>query len=248
MVWTEAEPVAQGIKRPAGRDWYKRVKVRFDWVESQGTPWWEQSAAPKLQPKSSFDAAVSSPQSSSYPVSNLVQATSTRQSTPATLTLQTDPRSSIDADTSLPPLDQGLGVAIDLLPMGRLTEIGSRRSDPLVYPSDLKTGLLTRPITPPTYSSYSLIPHQKACPGMTESLAISRSLKRRIPGDYLMAPSRAAVSVEAAMDPLCVLPRYVADRTALICAGNVIIAATRARVSTVRDGCASTPRAPLIGC
>ncbi|ORX36285.1 hypothetical protein BD324DRAFT_651527 [Kockovaella imperatae] len=39
-VWVEAEPVARGIKGPSGRDYFHRYKVRFDWVESQGQPWW----------------------------------------------------------------------------------------------------------------------------------------------------------------------------------------------------------------
>jgi len=248
MVWTEAEPVAQGIKRPAGRDWYKRVKVRFDWVESQGTPWWEQSAAPKPRPQSLYDAVVPSPQSTCVPIPDLLKATSVRDTTPAELLLPTDPRSLIDADTSLSPLGQGVGIAVDPLSMGCLAEINSQRSDLLVYPSDPKTGLLAPPITPPTQSSYSLISNQRACQAMRESTTPSRSIKRRIPGEYLMAPSRAAVDVEVAIDPLYVFPSDDSDRTALICAGNVIIAATRARVSTVRDGCASTPRAPLIGC
>jgi hypothetical protein len=28
------------VKAPKDRDYYHRVKIRFDWVESQGTPWW----------------------------------------------------------------------------------------------------------------------------------------------------------------------------------------------------------------
>ena len=38
--WVEAEPVASGVKAPPDRDWFHRVKIRFDWIESQGTPWW----------------------------------------------------------------------------------------------------------------------------------------------------------------------------------------------------------------
>lgn len=39
--WYEAEPVALGVAPPeSGKPWFQRLKVRFDWVESQGQPWW----------------------------------------------------------------------------------------------------------------------------------------------------------------------------------------------------------------
>ena len=42
MTWVEAEPVAKGIKSPEGRAYFHRYKIRFDWVPSQGEPWWNQ--------------------------------------------------------------------------------------------------------------------------------------------------------------------------------------------------------------
>ncbi|KAL7419440.1 hypothetical protein Q5752_006278 [Cryptotrichosporon argae] len=45
--WAEAEPVARGAAAPENRDWYARVKVRFDWVASQGTPWWTNTDRPR---------------------------------------------------------------------------------------------------------------------------------------------------------------------------------------------------------
>ncbi|EIW66506.1 hypothetical protein TREMEDRAFT_74716 [Tremella mesenterica DSM 1558] len=46
--WVEAEPVAQGIEAPAGRDYHHRYKIRFDWIDTQGDPWWidEHSSTP----------------------------------------------------------------------------------------------------------------------------------------------------------------------------------------------------------
>lgn len=38
--WYEPEACAPGVKAPPGRDYFRRLKVRFDWVQSQGTPWW----------------------------------------------------------------------------------------------------------------------------------------------------------------------------------------------------------------
>ncbi|ODO06332.1 hypothetical protein L198_01564 [Cryptococcus wingfieldii CBS 7118] len=39
--WVEAEPAYKGTKPPSGRDYFHRIKIRFDWVESQGDPWWD---------------------------------------------------------------------------------------------------------------------------------------------------------------------------------------------------------------
>jgi hypothetical protein len=47
--WTEAEAVAKGVQGPPERDYFERIKIRFDWVASQGEPWWtEQSGVSKL--------------------------------------------------------------------------------------------------------------------------------------------------------------------------------------------------------
>ncbi|WVQ73812.1 hypothetical protein IAR50_003393 [Cryptococcus sp. DSM 104548] len=43
--WVEAEPAYKGTKPPPGREYFHRIKIRFDWVESQGNPWWEDCAA-----------------------------------------------------------------------------------------------------------------------------------------------------------------------------------------------------------
>nr|XP_019050222.1 hypothetical protein I302_00647 [Kwoniella bestiolae CBS 10118]OCF29152.1 hypothetical protein I302_00647 [Kwoniella bestiolae CBS 10118] len=40
LTWVEAEPPPLGVPPPDGRDYFHRVKIRFDWVESQGKPWW----------------------------------------------------------------------------------------------------------------------------------------------------------------------------------------------------------------
>lgn len=38
--WYEAEPCAAEVQPPPNREWFRRLKVRFDWIETQGTPWW----------------------------------------------------------------------------------------------------------------------------------------------------------------------------------------------------------------
>ncbi|KAL7411268.1 hypothetical protein BDY24DRAFT_397237 [Mrakia frigida] len=40
LVWIEAEPPAPNAKLVPGRDFFHRYKIRFDWVSSQGDPWW----------------------------------------------------------------------------------------------------------------------------------------------------------------------------------------------------------------
>ncbi|OCF74843.1 hypothetical protein I204_03685 [Kwoniella mangroviensis CBS 8886] len=43
LTWVEAEWPPLGVSPPKERDYFHRVKIRFDWVESQGTPWWIES-------------------------------------------------------------------------------------------------------------------------------------------------------------------------------------------------------------
>ncbi|WWC99165.1 hypothetical protein V866_006060 [Kwoniella sp. B9012] len=40
LTWVEAEWPPLCVSPPKERDYFHRVKIRFDWVESQGTPWW----------------------------------------------------------------------------------------------------------------------------------------------------------------------------------------------------------------
>jgi hypothetical protein len=41
--WISATWVEKEIGLKGGKDWYRRVKIRFDWVQSQGEPWWDRS-------------------------------------------------------------------------------------------------------------------------------------------------------------------------------------------------------------
>jgi hypothetical protein len=99
-VWTEAEPVARSIKRPIGRKWYKRVKVRFDWVESQGQPWWERPAG--LAPKtfSNRDEVALSPQAKRISVSALTQDVDQRRDPLSYIPPRHSRSSSMDSDIS----------------------------------------------------------------------------------------------------------------------------------------------------
>ncbi|WVQ94541.1 hypothetical protein IAU59_001620 [Kwoniella sp. CBS 9459] len=58
MTWVEAEPAVAGLDPPAGRDFFHRYKIRFDWVQSQGEPWWHTEIDPQTR-TSAFSASHS---------------------------------------------------------------------------------------------------------------------------------------------------------------------------------------------
>ena len=175
MVWTEAEPVAKGIKPPIGRNWFKRVKVRFDWVESQGIPWWEQSAGPAPQQTSSYEEAIASPEAKRIQVSELVCAEVNHK----------DTKNSRHGSTSR--FDHAL-LGQSLRPL---------------YPSNPKSGLLTPPVTPPTFSSHTMLTAEttRLTEGNVAKLNEAKAERRRLPGDYLLAAVKGKVDVTASTDP-----------------------------------------------
>lgn len=40
-VWVEAEPTDWSVQPHPSRNYFHRYKVRFEWVEAQGRPWWD---------------------------------------------------------------------------------------------------------------------------------------------------------------------------------------------------------------
>jgi hypothetical protein len=173
LVWTESEPVAQGIKPPIGRNWFKRVKVRFDWVESQGTPWWEQSAGSAPQQTDPYEEAVASPEAKRVQVAELVCAEANQKD------------------------------MVDLYHRPTFNSIGALpgQSSSSLYPLNPKSGLLTPPITPPTLSSQSMLTAEPTT--ITEGHAdeMNEPKRRRLPGDYLLAAVKGKVDVTASLDP-----------------------------------------------
>jgi hypothetical protein len=172
MVWTEAEPVAKGIKSPIGRNWFKRVKVRFDWVESQGIPWWEQSAGPAPQPTDSYEEVISSPEAKRIQVSELVRAESDQK-------------------------DMG---NLDHRAASRFISALPGQSLRPLYPFNPKSGLLTPPITPPTLSSHAMLTAEPTRLTEGNVAKLNEHKRRRLPGDYLLAPVKGKVDVTASMD------------------------------------------------
>jgi hypothetical protein len=172
MVWTEAEPVAKGIKPPIGRDWFKRVKVRFDWVESQGIPWWEQAAGPAPQQTDSYEETIASPEAKRIQVSELVCAESDQK-------------------------DMG---DLDHRPASRF--IGSLPGQSVEpYPLNPKSGLLTPPITPPTLSSHTMLTAETTRLTEGNVAKLNEPKRRRLPGDYLLVAVKGKVDMKVSVDP-----------------------------------------------
>lgn len=173
MVWTEAEPVAQGIKPPIGRNWFKRVKVRFDWVESQGVPWWEQSAGPAPQQTEPYEEAITSPEAKRIQVSELACAESGQKN-----------------------LDH-----FDHRPTCRVAGVLPGQSLGPLYPFNPKTGLLTPPITPPTLNTLTMPITETLNHVEGNYHELNETKRRRLPGDYLLTAMRGEIDMTASVDP-----------------------------------------------
>lgn len=203
-VWTEAEPAAKGVSLPRGRDWYKRVKVRFDWVDSQGQPWWEKDAGAStaiVEPIVEFEPTQ---EAKRIALSGLMDGPSGGQ---LARPLQRPRLPRQDTVMSM----YSTGSDIDTGSQAS-TPSGSRGSTPTVRPKpkskrvvpklpvDPKTGLLTPPITPPydahsraTAGGLELATDEPASvprppiPIVGESTYDGENLRRRLPGEYRLA-------------------------------------------------------------
>lgn len=186
-VWTEAEPVAEGVKPPSSRDWFKRVKVRFDWVDSQGVPWWEQaSGTPPIITNLATEVAQS-PQARRVAVAELVGPSDGNPGSsprPTHLQHQDTVSSSCSSYTSETAPKNTLGHSYK----------GKESAHSQHQPVDPQSGLLTPPITPTTLEG--------DCNGATttdldqgahiamigEAVASgSQPTRRRLPGDHVLA-------------------------------------------------------------
>jgi hypothetical protein len=207
LVWTEAEPVASGIRPPAGRDWYKRVKVRFDWVEIQGIPWWEQSAGPALQETAIYEEVVTSPQAKRIQVAELVHSVSIPGATPGYLgpDIKEDSPRDYDSDfvAHTPDQDEMDTFVKAQMSFGLIkpdaTTTNPRRA--LRYLCDPESGLLTPPITPPTPDTRTMPTIETAYVAGADVVASEDTLRRRIPGNHLMANFEKGSSNDRLVDP-----------------------------------------------
>lgn len=179
--------MAEGVKPPVGRDWYKRVKVRFDWVDSQGQPWWELAGGMPATAVTVATEIAPSPEAKRIAVTELVdrsqgsagseelQRTDTAISFSSSLDFETT------AQRSLRPTSATRKCK------GKERELGS--VDPL-------SGLLTPPITPTSIDGCQIATGEIDSAHYDEAhipligdetTSDSRPMRRRLPGDYVLA-------------------------------------------------------------
>lgn len=189
-MWTESEPVAEGVRPPLGREWYKRVKVRFDWVDSQGVPWWEQPSA--IPPKITNLAieVAQSPEAKRVTVTELLNTypglggSEKLQRTDTAISFASNGTSTGDTSTQVSS--------------SRVSTTHKAKEKDVAHlgPVDPLSGLLTPPITPRDLSVCRTDLPQTGCgPGDVPSTPIigsavasgSRPMRRRLPGDYALA-------------------------------------------------------------
>jgi hypothetical protein len=206
-VWTEAEPVASGIRPPAGRDWYKRVKVRFDWVESQGIPWWEQSAGPPLQETAIYEEVVTSPQAKRIQVAELIHSLSNLDTSHERLDREIkedaphDSHPDFDEVTSdQDEMDAFVKAQMSLLQIKPCDSAAKHRRTSR-YLCDPESGLLTPPITPPTPETNTIPTTETAYVAGANVFTSEDTLRRRLPGDHLMANFEKGSSNDRLIDP-----------------------------------------------
>jgi hypothetical protein len=58
-VWVEAEPADRSVQAHPSREFFHRYKVRFDWVEAQGRPWWDTFAVEQPRQETICDPRIS---------------------------------------------------------------------------------------------------------------------------------------------------------------------------------------------
>ena len=150
-MWVEAEAVARVVKPIKGRDYFHRYKVRFDWLECQGIPWW-------LKPE--LDTIISSHQDRFDP--STPQSTYHEPHTSPALLVSAEQRDDAVGDKSalrsrltIPALCDGpitpplISVTIDGSKSIMLTEASPIVKGPPMRAVDPLTGLLSPPITIP---------------------------------------------------------------------------------------------------
>ncbi|WWD16674.1 hypothetical protein CI109_101104 [Kwoniella shandongensis] len=194
--WVEAEPVGKGIKPPLGRDYFHRYKIRFDWVDSQGVPWWDNDGQRRII--SGFEAG-------SREDSPLTPCPEDRM--PSTgLTLLNYRSTGSNSGPSAVPQTTGyamtqVGSQATSIPRPRNSlsrhSVAPERPSLPPSPSPIKdimplvnhTGLLTPPITPPDRTTNVSLPKPEIVPHAEikrESDPIFGSRTRPLPGEGVL--------------------------------------------------------------
>ena len=132
--------MARGIKPPKGRRYFHRYKIRFDWVASQGTPWWERKGGVTSWSESSSSSCP--PLTPSPSPSPTLEETASIPPIPL-LAQPASPPAPEPIQPSIPEHRQRLLAG----PSAKSTQ-NAMHLDFLLHPKPA-TGLLTPPVTPP---------------------------------------------------------------------------------------------------
>lgn len=173
-VWTEAEPVAEGVRPPLDRDWYKRVKVRFDWVDNQGQPWWEQ---PEGTPPTRLSPVVEvepSPASKRITMAQLVSPVDQEPEVKIVASQASEDKP--DKKGALRYTDPQTGLLTPPITPPQTTDKPRRASRASSLPSEPLPSLITET---------SVL--------VGDSTTVGGSLRRRLPGDYQLAAFGQAI-------------------------------------------------------
>lgn len=202
LVWTESEPVAQGIKPLIGRKWFKRVKVRFDWVQSQGQPWWERSAGPAPTEACQPNEIILSSQAKRISVSALSNGWDQDRLISSVSRPTYTRRSSVETDCSSISTSSGRDFVEEQIVFSTdktNTRCSNRRRHSSRAESDASSALTPLPETPP--STCLELPVIIGF-DITES---NMPMAPRLPGDYCLAVFEDEIVTEDDGRPLYVV-------------------------------------------
>jgi len=201
QVWTEAEPVAEGVKPPANRDWYKRVKVRFDWVDSQGEPWWERPKGASPAPIILATEVARSPEAKRVAVTELINTT--QEGARSEELQRTNTAISFYSSSSTDSASYGSSRR------GLPTRKGKEKDINQLGPVAPTSGLLTPPITSASSDGSQLGTRPgelSLCEDIGGDSMVSsigggiQSTRRRLPGDLVLASFGEKTSLSSDTD------------------------------------------------
>lgn len=160
-----------------------------------------------MQETATYEEVITSPQAKRIQVTELVHAVSFTDARSPRLdrVIKQDPPHHFDDDFEAPSSDQ------DDMEAFAKVQIALRPTKPIIDAADLRqksmplydsrTGLLTPPITPPTPDSSTMPSAETAYIAGADVVASADTLRRRIPGDHLMATFGDSSSNDKLLDP-----------------------------------------------
>ena len=160
-----------------------------------------------MQETATYEEVVTSPQAKRIQVTELVHPVSFPDVKTPRLNqaIEQDPPHHFDDDSGAPGFDQDEMEAfaktqISLRPTKPDIDVADHRQKSMPF-YDSRTGLLTPPITPPTPDTSTMPSAETAYIAGADVVASADTLRRRIPGDHLMATFGDSSSNDKLLDP-----------------------------------------------